>query len=94
MDAQQSAVASPKAGSDAGAPEAAAQALAATVRILTKALRQLGDAGSPDAANRLGGQAWAAVRHVDPASAERINGTMHYLARLPDPVNSAHNHRL
>lgn len=56
---------------------------AALVDVLIRALRALGDAGRADYANRLAGQAWAAVRADRPRAADRINGLMHYLARLP-----------
>jgi uncharacterized protein (DUF2249 family) len=49
--------------------------------LLVRALRALGDAGEPEPANRLAGQAWAALRHERPAAAQRINGLMHRLAR-------------
>lgn len=58
-------------------------ALAATVGHLTKALRALGHSGNPDAANRIAAQAWLALRDEHPRQAERLNGAMHYLARLP-----------
>ena len=51
------------------------------VGLLVSALRALGDAGAPEPANRLAGQAWAALRHERPAAAQRINGLMHRLAR-------------
>lgn len=62
------------------------------LQVLIRALRQLGEAGRVDDASRLAARAWKALRHSDPAAAERINGTMHFLARLPDPVNSPHHH--
>lgn len=52
------------------------------VRLLTRALRALGDAGQPAEANIIGGKAWSAIRHVHPRAAQRINGMMHYLAKL------------
>lgn len=52
------------------------------VTLFTKALRALGKAGHADEAMRLGGQAWWALDATDPRAAERVNGTMHYLARL------------
>lgn len=61
------------------------------VRLLTQTLRQLGEAGQPDRANRLAGQAWSVARRTDPVAARRINGLMHYLARLPDPIDTPHN---
>ena len=53
----------------------------ALVPLLVAALRALGDTGKPEAANRLAGQAWAALRRERPAAAQRINGLMHRLAR-------------
>jgi len=64
--------------STAGAAEGAAAKL---VPLLTEALRALGDAGEPVAANRIAGRAWAVLRREDPAAAQRINGLMHRLAR-------------
>ena len=52
---------------------------------LCKALRALGQAGDPDGANQIAARAWWTTRHDAPAVAARINGTMHYLASLPDP---------
>nr|WP_231979621.1 DUF2249 domain-containing protein [Tessaracoccus coleopterorum] len=67
--------------------------LDATVGYLIKALRAVGRSGDPDAANRLAAQAWLRLRDVDPRQAERINGAMHYLARLPrqrGPIRPVH----
>lgn len=58
-------------------------ALVPTVDVLLRTLRALGDAGQPDAANRLAARAWLALRDAHPRQAERVNGAMHYLARLP-----------
>ena len=58
-------------------------ALVATTDVLVKALRALGNAGHPDAASRLAAKAWWALRTSRPREAERINGAMHFLARLP-----------
>ncbi|ALG85447.1 hypothetical protein [Gordonia phthalatica] len=58
-------------------------ALVTTVGYLIKALRALGQSGDPDAANRLAAQAWLALRDDHPREAERLNGAMHYLVRLP-----------
>lgn len=65
---------------------------AALLRALTRALRKLGKAGDPDAANRIAARAWSEIRQSDPDAAERLNGTMHYLARLPDPVDAPRSH--
>lgn len=65
-----------------GTPAELAEANENLARIFTRALRALGDAGNPQEANILGGRAWSAIRHVHPHAAQRINGTMHYLAKL------------
>lgn len=62
--------------------------LPATVDVLIKTLRTLGQKGYPDAANRLAAQAWLALRDTRPRQAERINGAMHYLARLPQETQA------
>lgn len=59
------------------------EALATTTGYLIKALRALGRSGDPDTANRLAAQAWLALRDEHPRQAERLNGAMHYLVRLP-----------
>lgn len=58
-------------------------AITATTDVLVKALRALGQAGRPDAASRLAAQAWWVLRDPHPREAERVNGVMHFLARLP-----------
>jgi hypothetical protein len=75
------------ASTPAGTPPADSERL---LRVLVRALRGLGEAGDPDQASRLAALAWSAVRHSNPSAAERLNGTMHYLARLPDPTNTPH----
>src|SRR5699024_464964 len=57
--------------------------LSAVVSTLIKALRALGQAGQPDRALELAATAWSQLRREDPRQAERINGCMHFLARLP-----------
>lgn len=57
--------------------------LVATVDVLVKTLRQLGEAGRPDAASRLAARAWWALKEPHPREAERVNGVMHFLAKLP-----------
>lgn len=49
---------------------------------LVRALRRLGDMGEPEAANQLAGEAYAGIRRDEPRAAQRLNGVMHYLARL------------
>lgn len=58
------------------------------VKVLSRALRVLGDDGRADVASRLAAQAWVLCRQEHPAAAERLNGLMHYLARVdPSPVD-------
>jgi uncharacterized protein (DUF2249 family) len=57
--------------------------VAALNRLLADALVALGRAGQPDAANRIAGRAWSALRHDHPREAERLNNLMHGLAKLP-----------
>lgn len=54
------------------------------VVLFTRALRLLGDAGYPVAANRLAGKAWWTLKQDDPKGAQRVSGVMHYLAKLPE----------
>ncbi|MEY8570401.1 hypothetical protein [Brevibacterium linens] len=56
--------------------------------VLAKSLRALGKAGQPDEASRLGATGWSLLRHDHPREAEKINGTMYYLARLPGSPSS------
>ena len=51
-------------------------------RVLAKACRALGDAGHPKEAAALAAQGWTMVRKVHPTQANRLDGAMHYLARL------------
>ncbi len=62
------------------------QTLAATTAVLVRTLRALGQHGQPEAANRLAAKAYWALRPTSPDDAERINGAMHYLARLEDEL--------
>src|SRR5699024_12302628 len=52
--------------------------------VLVKTLRALGQAGQPDQALPLAASAWSRLRVEHPEQAERVNGTMHYLARRPE----------
>jgi len=51
-------------------------------RVLAKACRQLGDAGHPREAGKLAADGWVLLRENHPKQAERLDGTMHYVARL------------
>ena len=51
--------------------------------LLTQALKLLGQAGRPVEASEIAGKAWWAARAVgDDRGEARINGVMHYLAKL------------
>jgi uncharacterized protein (DUF2249 family) len=55
----------------------------ALTRVLVRALRALGEAGRPVLASQLAAAGWTVLRHEHPSDAERLNGLLHYLARLP-----------
>lgn len=57
--------------------------------VLSDALRALAATGRADAANRLAGRAYAALRHEHPTQAQRINVLMHALARMPNTTQGA-----
>jgi uncharacterized protein (DUF2249 family) len=65
-----------------------ADALRDLTSLFGRAIRRLGQAGHVEEASRLAGKAYVLLREPAPASAEHINGVMHYLARLPqgDPT--------
>ncbi|UXY25326.1 DUF2249 domain-containing protein [Streptomyces sp. HUAS TT20] len=63
--------------------------MAAVVDLLVRALRALGGAGQVELASRIAGRAWSALRADHPRAAERMNGLLHYLARLPAGENSS-----
>ncbi len=60
------------------------ETVAELTTVLSKALRALGKAGYPVQASKLGGRAWWLLNERCPREAERINGMMHYLAKLPE----------
>lgn len=60
----------------------------ALTRILARALRQLGQAGQPWDASRLAAEGWSVLRASYPSDAERLNGAMHYLARLEQKLEA------
>ena len=68
--------------SSAAAASGTTEVIDGLTRVLAKACRQLGDAGHPKDAAALAAQGWVLVRKVHPAQADRLDGTMHYLARL------------
>lgn len=54
----------------------------ALTRALVQACRQLGKAGRPSDALKIAATGWGALWTSHPGEAERINGVMHFLARL------------
>ncbi|HET7564040.1 MAG TPA: DUF2249 domain-containing protein [Gemmatimonadaceae bacterium] len=68
------------------APSAAVDAL---TRAFVQACRQLGKAGRPSDAMRIAAEGWSALWTSHPDDAERINGVMHYLARLEQQLAAA-----
>jgi uncharacterized protein (DUF2249 family) len=60
--------------------------MAAVVDLLIRALRALGGTGRVDQASRIAGHAWSVLRVNRPRAADRLNGLLHYLARLPEGV--------
>jgi hypothetical protein len=67
-------------------------ALGELIEVTLKALRALGQAGHPDAASRLAARAWWSLRQAHPREAERVNGLMHFLARLPAEAGAPPTH--
>jgi hypothetical protein len=57
--------------------------LTALVRLLDRALRELGDAGETERACRLAAEAFATLERSDPELAERFTGTLHHLTCAP-----------
>lgn len=48
--------------------------------VLLQALKELGDAGQADRANRLAADAYVSLRKREPEQAQRVNVLMHRLA--------------
>lgn len=61
----------------------------AIVRLLDKALRQLGDAGETERAARMAAEAYAVLEKTEPELAERFTGTLHHLTCAPPPKDPA-----
>lgn len=57
------------------------QVVADLVAVLDRTVRALADTGDPVEANRCAAKGWSALRTAYPDHAERINRTMHYIAR-------------
>ena len=69
--------------SNGPATDAPTSALDELIGVLADALRGLASRGRPVDANRLAARAYAALRREHPEQAQRINGLMHALVRIP-----------
>ena len=70
-------------------PEAGTGAVVdALTRILARTCRELGKAGQPSTASQLAAEGWSRLRISYPDNAERLNGAMHYLARLEQKLQT------
>ena len=61
----------------------------ALTRVLARTCRALGDAGHPQKAGRLAADGWAVLRVNHPEQALRLDGAMHYIARLERAADQA-----
>ncbi|HEX5333863.1 MAG TPA: DUF2249 domain-containing protein [Cellulomonas sp.] len=58
-------------------------------RVLSRACRQLAEAGQPQRAGRLAADGWVLLRRSHPVQAQRLDGTMHHAARLEQKLETA-----
>ncbi|MEO9046086.1 MAG: hypothetical protein ABI331_01510 [Gemmatimonadaceae bacterium] len=73
---------------EATSPDAEASLVDALTRVLARACRELGNAGHPSDAARLAAEGWSVLRHRFPDDAERLNGTLHYLSRVEQKLET------
>ena len=64
------------------AEPAAGDVVDGLTRVLSRACRRLAEAGEPQHAGRLVADAWVLLRHTHPVQAQRLDGTMHHVARI------------
>jgi uncharacterized protein (DUF2249 family) len=55
-------------------------------RVVSRACRQLAHAGEPEQAGRLAADAWALIRDTHLVAAQRLDGTMHHVSLLENPL--------
>lgn len=67
---------------DVGPAGSAPDVVDGLTRALARAARHLADAGRPQEAGRLAADGWVLLRRGHPAQAQRLDGAMHYAARL------------
>lgn len=61
------------------------------VAVLDRTVRALADAGDPVEANRCAAKGWSVLRSEHPDLAERLNRTMHYVARREAELSQTTN---
>jgi uncharacterized protein (DUF2249 family) len=59
------------------------------IPVDARACRALGNAGQPSEAARLAAEGWSLLRGAYPKDAERLKGSMHYLARLEQKLEAS-----
>jgi uncharacterized protein (DUF2249 family) len=57
-------------------------------RVLSRAGRQLAEAGQPQRASRLAADGWVLLRRSHPVQAQRLDGTLHHVARLEQKLEA------
>lgn len=72
--------------SDGQVPEA--HTVEDLVTVLRDTLRAFAKTGHSEDANRLAGRAYATLWRQYPRQAQRINGVMHAIARIPDTTGA------
>lgn len=58
-------------------------------RVLARTCRRLAEAGLPQDAGRLAADGWALLRRTHADQAQRLDGTMHYIARVEHELEAA-----
>jgi len=69
-------------------PTEAADVVGGLSRVLSRACRQLAEAGQPQRAGRLAADGWVLLRRTHPVQAQRLDGTMHHAARLEQKLET------
>ncbi|WP_242448584.1 DUF2249 domain-containing protein [Cellulomonas sp. WB94] len=70
-------------------PAEAADVVDGLSRVLSRACRQLAEAGQPQRAGRLAADGWVLLRRTHPVQAQRLDGTMHHAARLEQQLETS-----
>lgn len=72
-------------------PDEAVDLVDGLVRVLARACRRLAEAGKPHDAGRLAADGWVLLRRTHPDQAQRLDGAMHYVARIEQQLEAATN---